>query len=205
MVLLVTSDNEQFHADKEVVERSVLIKNMLEGVLHATFVLPLSYVFARCRWKWPTYSPPQRLIQRFEKSTYRANTFPQNPLTVRLCAIDRFWSTASTIVENLCRLRTPMLTRMRHANERPILESGIKNSLPWIRRCSLRLFLPPTTSISNHCCTSFSILFYRLIMFTNIRLVMLGARLSQTWSRGRHQRKSGSFSTSSTTSRQRKR
>lgn len=32
MVLLVTSDNEQFHADKEVVERSVLIKNMLEGV-----------------------------------------------------------------------------------------------------------------------------------------------------------------------------
>jgi S-phase kinase-associated protein 1 len=33
MVLLVTSDNEQFHADKDVVERSVLIKNMLEGVL----------------------------------------------------------------------------------------------------------------------------------------------------------------------------
>jgi hypothetical protein len=31
MVLLVTCDNEQFHADKEVVERSVLIKNMLEG------------------------------------------------------------------------------------------------------------------------------------------------------------------------------
>jgi hypothetical protein len=31
MVLLVTSDNEQFNADKEVVERSVLIKNMLEG------------------------------------------------------------------------------------------------------------------------------------------------------------------------------
>jgi hypothetical protein len=31
MVLLVTSDNEHFHADKEVVERSVLIKNMLEG------------------------------------------------------------------------------------------------------------------------------------------------------------------------------
>ncbi|KAK1216370.1 hypothetical protein PQX77_020984 [Marasmius sp. AFHP31] len=31
MVLLVTSDNEQFTADKEVVERSVLIKNMLEA------------------------------------------------------------------------------------------------------------------------------------------------------------------------------
>lgn len=35
MVLLVTSDNEQFHADKEVVERSVLIKNMLEGGQHS--------------------------------------------------------------------------------------------------------------------------------------------------------------------------
>ena len=31
MVLLVTSDSEQFNADKDVVERSVLIKNMLEG------------------------------------------------------------------------------------------------------------------------------------------------------------------------------
>ena len=35
MVLLVTSDNEQFVVDKEVAERSVLIKNMLEGT-HAT-------------------------------------------------------------------------------------------------------------------------------------------------------------------------
>ena len=31
MVNLVTSDNEQFTVDKEVAERSVLIKNMLEG------------------------------------------------------------------------------------------------------------------------------------------------------------------------------
>lgn len=35
MVLLVTSDNEQFVVDKEVAERSVLIKNMLEGTLSA--------------------------------------------------------------------------------------------------------------------------------------------------------------------------
>lgn len=40
MVLLVTSDNEQFHADKEVVERSVLIKNMLEGILSFSYVTP---------------------------------------------------------------------------------------------------------------------------------------------------------------------
>ena len=43
MVLLVTSDNEQFVVDKEVAERSVLIKNMLEGqddgVCHGVFTL----------------------------------------------------------------------------------------------------------------------------------------------------------------------
>ena len=42
MVLLVTSDNEQFHADKEVVERSVLIKNMLEG--KASFIPSISHL-----------------------------------------------------------------------------------------------------------------------------------------------------------------
>ncbi|KAG6829779.1 hypothetical protein H0H87_010294 [Tephrocybe sp. NHM501043] len=33
MVLLVTSDNEKFTTDKDIVERSVLIKNMLEEAL----------------------------------------------------------------------------------------------------------------------------------------------------------------------------
>lgn len=37
MVLLVTSDNEQFITEREIVERSVLIKNMLEGSLSADF------------------------------------------------------------------------------------------------------------------------------------------------------------------------
>ena len=34
MVLLVTSDNEQIVVDKEGAERSVLIKNMLEGGIY---------------------------------------------------------------------------------------------------------------------------------------------------------------------------
>ncbi len=38
MVLLVTSDNEQFVVEKDVAERSVLIKNMLEGD-HFPFIL----------------------------------------------------------------------------------------------------------------------------------------------------------------------
>ena len=36
MVILVSSDNEQFVVDKDVAERSVLIKNMLEGEYTAT-------------------------------------------------------------------------------------------------------------------------------------------------------------------------
>lgn len=38
MVLLVTSDNEQFTTERDVVERSVLIKNMLEGELTASHI-----------------------------------------------------------------------------------------------------------------------------------------------------------------------
>lgn len=43
MVLLVSSDNEQFIVDKEVAERSALIKTMLEGKRAAIELnLPLS-------------------------------------------------------------------------------------------------------------------------------------------------------------------
>ena len=49
MVLLVTSDNEQFNADKEVVERSVLIKNMLEGPqMPPFFALPPALTSGAC-------------------------------------------------------------------------------------------------------------------------------------------------------------
>lgn len=44
MVLLVTSDNEQFTTEKEVVERSVLIKNMLEDVGESDQPIPLPNV-----------------------------------------------------------------------------------------------------------------------------------------------------------------
>ena len=46
MVLLVTSDSEQFNADRDVVERSVLIKNMLEGEYqHLLLWTPFSTLF----------------------------------------------------------------------------------------------------------------------------------------------------------------
>jgi hypothetical protein len=49
MVLLVTSDNEQFVVDKEVSERSVLIKNMLEGKLLLLNLSPHRDNLSRCR------------------------------------------------------------------------------------------------------------------------------------------------------------
>ncbi|KAF8758304.1 ubiquitin ligase [Rhizoctonia solani] len=44
MVVLVTSDNEQFNVDKDVAERSVLIKNMLEDVGESDQPIPLPNV-----------------------------------------------------------------------------------------------------------------------------------------------------------------
>jgi len=44
MVLLVTSDNEQYVADKEVVQRSVLIRNLLEDVGESDQPIPLPNV-----------------------------------------------------------------------------------------------------------------------------------------------------------------
>lgn len=37
MVLLVSSDNEKFHVDRDVVERFALIKNMLDGQSDTSF------------------------------------------------------------------------------------------------------------------------------------------------------------------------
>lgn len=42
MVLLVTSDSEQFVVEKDVAERSVLIKNMLEGDYFPLYLIPES-------------------------------------------------------------------------------------------------------------------------------------------------------------------
>ena len=44
MVLLISSDNEEFIVDREVAERSALIKNMLEGEYSVIeFLAPIPY------------------------------------------------------------------------------------------------------------------------------------------------------------------
>jgi hypothetical protein len=57
MVLLVTSDNEQFVVEKDVAERSVLIKNMLEGNSFPLYLTPKT--------------PPPDFIQMSAKVTSR--------------------------------------------------------------------------------------------------------------------------------------
>lgn len=49
MVSLTTSDNEQFTVDRDVAERSVLIKQMLEGKLSAEILLQCSQLRSRIR------------------------------------------------------------------------------------------------------------------------------------------------------------
>ena len=73
MVLLVTSDNEQFHADKEVVERSVLIKNMLEGKVHRCplqNMSPATPSFDRCWRERSAHPVAQRIFERPQEGVY---------------------------------------------------------------------------------------------------------------------------------------
>lgn len=67
-IKLTTSDNEEFNVDKDVAERSVLIKNMLEGVyipfsmyrtrLAASLTDVSSFHPLRCRRERAPYSSP---------------------------------------------------------------------------------------------------------------------------------------------------
>lgn len=72
MVLLVTSDNEQFVVDKEVAERSVLIKNMLEGKSTVSAGPSFSYLTIpltpRRRGERPAHPIAERLFVGAEKS-----------------------------------------------------------------------------------------------------------------------------------------
>ena len=71
MVLLVTSDNEQFVVDKEVAERSVLIKNMLEGERAPRCLChPISdsLISRRCRRERPAHPIAECFFVCAEKS-----------------------------------------------------------------------------------------------------------------------------------------
>ena len=84
MVLLVTSDNEQFNADKDVVERSVLIKNMLEGETAVIVVVFFNNSFlsvSRCWWIRSAYPSAQRFVKRVEKGKLKTLPGSETKLT----------------------------------------------------------------------------------------------------------------------------
>ena len=140
MVLLVTSDNEQFNADKDVVERSVLIKNMLEGECR---LLPcgwtssstaLSLSASRCWWIRSAYPSAQRFVKCVEEgkvSHYR-------DLKRNWLIYPRFSSTANTIAVSPCLLPIQTRAKMKLANGQRTSANGTKSLSRSIRRCSLR-------------------------------------------------------------------
>ena len=70
MVTIVTSDNERFEVEKGVAARSVLIKNMIEGLLQLiAFIRNFDDIVTLCRrWrKRPTNSPPQCVLKCIEE------------------------------------------------------------------------------------------------------------------------------------------
>lgn len=140
MVLLVTSDNEQFVVDKEVAERSVLIKNMLEGKpLLPNLTSPDRDRLSRCRRERPAHSFAQRLFFSVEKGRLLSPRAAQKIAHFHA----RFSSTASIIAASLCQPPTiPIRTKL--AREQLILANGIKNSSPLIKKCSSRSSSPPT-------------------------------------------------------------
>ena len=73
MVVLVTSDSEQFKAEREVVERSVLIKNMLEGLLKVVPRCPAIDCLSRCRRVRSANSSSKRIFQRNEEGNRQIN------------------------------------------------------------------------------------------------------------------------------------
>jgi Skp1 family, tetramerisation domain len=152
MVLLVTSDNEQFNAEKDVVERSVLIKNMLEGEC------PLSTVVGRFH-QLLLYidvgesDQPIPLPNVSSSVLKKVSTSVTRDQRIKPTHFARSWSTASTIAVSL--YPPPTLTRVRtkRANEQRTSANGTKSLSQLIKRCFSRLSLPPTTLISNPFCT----------------------------------------------------
>jgi len=152
MVLLVTSDNEQFHADKEVVERSVLIKNMLEGNARFTAfqqkrLIPTVDV-GESDQPIPLPNVSSSVLKKAGISVVISLcAVPFAPLLLICSRLYRFSSTANTTVESLCQVLTQTRIRTKLVNEQRTFRNGTKGLSPWTRRCCSRLSSPPTTLI----------------------------------------------------------
>jgi hypothetical protein len=179
MVLLVTSDNEQFNADKDVVERSVLIKNMLEGECR---LLPcgclLQQLFFYLLLDVGESDQPIPLPNVSSSVLKKASSaLPGSEAKLTHISL-RFLSTANTIAVSPCLLPTQTRAKTKRANGQRTSANGTKSLSRSIRRCSSRLFWLPTTLTSNLFCTSIPLLMktFETDQFCRCHTVTLDAR-----------------------------
>jgi hypothetical protein len=151
MVLLVTSDNEQFVVEKDVAERSVLIKNMLEGNSFTLYLTP----------KTPPHDfytdvgesdQPIPLPNVSSSVLKKASIFACEDVLflTPFSRSHRSLNTANITGESDSRPQTPS-HKMKPASAPPTSASGTRNSLQSIKRCSLRsswLQIISTSSLS---------------------------------------------------------
>lgn len=160
-VLLVTSDNEQFRVEKVVAQRSVLIKNMLEGRAHSTHSLchspGLTFLLDVGESDHPI-PLPNVTAPVLKKVSGALPVLLKMRLTILFATTLRCSNTAITIRLILFQpVMSPL--RMNRASARQTSQNGTRNSSPLTRRCSLRSFLLPITLISSLFCKHFLLKF----------------------------------------------
>jgi hypothetical protein len=150
MVLLVTSDNEQFVVDKDVAERSVLIKNMLEGQSPLRGVAASTAAVLAVSSTRSMLTPVSCFTDVGESDQPIPLPNVSSSVLKKVRAVGLGPPAAAQIRWPGARvLRAPP---RRAASGRPTSASGTRSSSPLTRRCSSRSSSPPTTSTSSRCC-----------------------------------------------------
>lgn len=109
------------------------------------------FLLFRCRWIRPAHSSSKCLFKCLKKGQFLLDALST---AIFDTCFSRSLSTASTIVASHFPQQNPSPIKMRPASAPQTSANGIRNSSLLIRRCSLKLFSPPTTSISSHYCKS---------------------------------------------------
>ena len=149
MVLLVTSDNEQFIVEKDVAERSVLIKNMLEGIYFPLYPTR------------PTLKHDPIDVGESDQPIPLPNV--SSSVLKKVITLDvmisysyrflahRSLNTANITGESDSQPQTPS-HKMRLASAPPTSANGTRSSSQSTKRCFLRSSWLRIISISSHSC-----------------------------------------------------
>ena len=139
MVILVSSDNEQFVVDGGITERIGLIGNSLEGK-STTSTPATSCLITRSFTEVGESNqliPLPKVSSHVLKKVWNFDITKAEDMWIHHVLSRRFWSTAN--ITGASRSPPPMKpTQMSTESERLILANGTRNSSPLIRRCSSR-------------------------------------------------------------------